>query len=79
MPRGKKSTIKVSRPSAAFIQLALDCLNLELVKQQYVSAVYLLTGSISETARICQVSTNTVYHYLGHTPKVAYTYRPKKT
>ena len=32
-----------------------------------------------ELARICQVSTNTVYHYLGHTPKVAYTYPPKKT
>ena len=79
MPRGKKSTIKVTPPPLSFVNLALAQHSLETVKQGYVSAVYLLTGSISETARICQVFTNTVYHYLGHTPKAAYTYRPKKT
>jgi ActR/RegA family two-component response regulator len=60
-----KSALRVERPPIVFRLLAEDGLDLELLKREYIRAVYWRTQNISETARVCKVARSTVSKVLA--------------
>ena len=51
--------------SLSMQRLAQGKWTLDDIKKQYCVAVFYKTGSITQTAKVLDITTNTVYHLLG--------------
>jgi DNA invertase Pin-like site-specific DNA recombinase len=62
--RGKPTTVTAPKPRQDFLRLAAEGRDLDDVKREYVRAVFHLTGSVMQTARVLKCDRATVYRVM---------------